>query len=360
MAYLSPPTPSSSSPLPQPPQNAPLLMPPPPPQHQPPPPSSTPSATSRRLPPPCWSHDETVALIDSYRDKWYALRRGNLRAVHWQEVSDAVAIRCPQADPSKTSVQCRHKMEKLRKRYRTELQRALSLPNHRFSSSWVYFRKMDAMEKGPSSSSADAAEGADGDPDDTNDDEDDDGEDNDNGNSNNSFDFNNYDPPRNFRDFHGSMSKGSGFRIRIPGNSSPGSGGKAKNFGNFDENLDSGINHKSKYGFSGHSFDDGVKFNTRVSKKGSGTGLKVGWGKREREGDEVKDMVAAIKVLGEGFVKVEKMKMDMMREIERTRMEVEMKRTEMILESQQRIVESFLKGISEKNKRAKKMPSPDS
>ncbi|KAL9663488.1 hypothetical protein QQ045_018875 [Rhodiola kirilowii] len=58
-------------------------------------------------------------------------------------------MRCPLASPAKTAVQCRHKMEKLRKRYRSEIQRAKSLPVSRFISSWVHFKRMDAMEKGP-------------------------------------------------------------------------------------------------------------------------------------------------------------------------------------------------------------------
>ena len=45
-------------------------------------------------------------------------------------------------------------------------------------------------------------------------------------------------------------------------------------------------------------------------------------------------------------------------EIETMRMEMEMKRTEMILESQQRIVEAFAKAISEKKKKAKTVSSP--
>lgn len=62
---------------------------------------------------------------------------------------------------------------------------------------------------------------------------------------------------------------------------------------------------------------------------------KIGLGKREREssGDEVvMEMVEAIRMMGEGFVRMEKMKMEMMREIERMRMEMEMKRIEMIFE----------------------------
>ncbi|KAL2490103.1 trihelix transcription factor ASIL2 [Forsythia ovata] len=70
----------------------------------------TAASASRRLLSLCWSTNETVALIDVYKDKWYSLRRGNLRAFHWQEVANDVAYRCP-SNPAKTSVQCRHKME---------------------------------------------------------------------------------------------------------------------------------------------------------------------------------------------------------------------------------------------------------
>ncbi|KAI4356599.1 hypothetical protein L6164_000610 [Bauhinia variegata] len=92
-------SPIHSTPTADPPSAVPLPLPAPP--------------SSRRLPPPCWSNDETVALIDAYRDKWYSLGRGNLKATHWQEVADAITHRCPNASPVKTAVQCRHKMEKL-------------------------------------------------------------------------------------------------------------------------------------------------------------------------------------------------------------------------------------------------------
>ncbi|KAL2489871.1 trihelix transcription factor ASIL2-like [Forsythia ovata] len=81
------------------------------------------ASASRRLLSLCWSTDETLALIDVYKDKWYSLRRGNLCAFHWKEVANDVAYRCP-SNLAKTFVQCRHKMEKLCKRYRTEIQSA--------------------------------------------------------------------------------------------------------------------------------------------------------------------------------------------------------------------------------------------
>ena len=51
--------------------------------------------------------------------------------------------------------------------------------------------------------------------------------------------------------------------------------------------------------------------------------------------------------------------MEMAREMETMRMEMEMKRTEMFLESQQRIAEAFAKALSEKKKRHKRMPSSE-
>ncbi|PWA39860.1 trihelix protein [Artemisia annua] len=107
------------------------------------------SQPTRRIPPPCWTNDQTVALIEAYRDKWYSLRRGNLRAPHWQEVADCVSVKCG-SDLPKTSIQCRHKMEKLRKRYRNEVQRIGDVPKSvRYkSTSWVHFKLMDFMELG--------------------------------------------------------------------------------------------------------------------------------------------------------------------------------------------------------------------
>ncbi|KAJ6390526.1 hypothetical protein OIU77_024685 [Salix suchowensis] len=51
--------------------------------------------------------------------------------------------------------------------------------------------------------------------------------------------------------------------------------------------------------------------------------------------------------------------MEMAREMETMRIEMEMKRNEMFIESQQRIVETFAKAVSEKKKRHKRMPSPE-
>ncbi|XP_042510323.1 trihelix transcription factor ASIL2-like [Macadamia integrifolia] len=321
----------------------------------------TPNPSSRRLPPPCWSHEETVALIDSYREKWYTLRRGNLKASHWQEVADAVGRRCRFATPSKTSVQCRHKVEKLRKRYRTEKQKALSNPG-RFSSSWVYFRKMDAMEKGPSSATA-HSNGTDEDDEDGNE-EDDENE--------NEVEDDDEDPmpPTNTRSLHRLLNNGvstsggsgggvGGFRLRIPSRPisalPPVTGFRSKGFDRVvDGSPNANSNHNPRY-LNGCS-SSRSSFGRRTDGGGGGG---VGGGGVKRDFDPVSEMVTSIKLLGEGFVKMEQMKIEVAREIERMRMEMEMKRTEMILESQHRIVEAFAKGFSGK-KKIKRLQSPDS
>ncbi|CAL9162854.1 unnamed protein product [Musa hybrid cultivar] len=89
-----------------------------------------------------WSHIETAHLIDSYEERWYALKRGQLKAQQWEDVAATVAARCGLDEPSKTGTQCRHKIEKLRKRYRAERLRPVP-------SAWPFFGRMDRMERGP-------------------------------------------------------------------------------------------------------------------------------------------------------------------------------------------------------------------
>lgn len=304
------------------------------------------AASSRRLPPPCWSSDETVALIDAYKDKWYSLRRGNLRANHWQEVADDLASRCP-ASPPKTAVQCRHKMEKLRKRYRGEIQRAAAHGGvRRFASSWVHFQNMHFMEKGPNPT-----------PPSSGDEEEDfnDGINRINGlyNKNQKAYFNN-----DRLDDNGATN---GFRIKIPGRVAVGPSA-VKGYSNFDEISGQYPNNPNptfpNYAAGRHIAASNKVFKEAFVGKGE-MGNRAGEIPRKSNVDGVGEVVAAIQALGEGFMRVEKAKMDMVRQVEEMRMEMELKRTEMILESQKKIVEAFAKAMSERSsKRAKRNPTP--
>ncbi|KAF5746312.1 hypothetical protein HS088_TW06G00483 [Tripterygium wilfordii] len=111
-------------------------------------PSPSPSAITGKKPQPIpWTHQETVHLIQAYQDKWYSLKRGPLKSGQWEEVAVTIAARCgyDYSYPAKSAIQCRHKMEKLRKRYRAERQR-VSLGT---TSSWQYFYLMESLESGP-------------------------------------------------------------------------------------------------------------------------------------------------------------------------------------------------------------------
>jgi hypothetical protein len=110
-------------------------------------------ALKKSAPAQPWSHVETMHLIDAYEERWTALRRGQLKAHQWEEVGAEVAARCA-ATPGaavqrKTGTQCRHKLEKLRKRYRTEGARPVT-------SLWPYFRRMERLERGPGAVSSPA------------------------------------------------------------------------------------------------------------------------------------------------------------------------------------------------------------
>lgn len=67
--------------------------------------------------------------------------------------------------------------------------------------------------------------------------------------------------------------------------------------------------------------------------------------KMRRDEDGIGDVAAALGMFGEGFLRMEQMKMDMSREMEKMRMEMELKRTEMILDCQRQIVETMVQSF---------------
>jgi hypothetical protein len=87
------------------------------------------------------------------------------------------------------------------------------------------------------------------------------------------------------------------------------------------------------------------------------TERRKGGGGVKRGRGPVAEMVESIRFLGEGFIEMEKMKMDMVKEIEKMRMDMEVKRNEMLLKSQQQIVDAFLKGLVDVKNKVK---TPDS
>ncbi|KAJ7552442.1 hypothetical protein O6H91_06G055300 [Diphasiastrum complanatum] len=87
-----------------------------------------------------WSDIATACLLEAFEEKWIALRRGNLRCSNWEEVAGEVNLRC---GVSRTGEQCRHKMEKLRRKYREEksLRDRLCFG----PSKWIWYDKFEGM-----------------------------------------------------------------------------------------------------------------------------------------------------------------------------------------------------------------------
>ncbi|KFK26767.1 hypothetical protein AALP_AA8G291100 [Arabis alpina] len=390
------------------------------------------TTTTRRVPPPCWTDEETAALVNAYKDKWFSLRRGNLRAADWDDVALAVSSSSSIGGPPKSAIQCRHKIEKLRKRYRGEKQRALNRPG-KFSSSWDLFPILDAMEFAPVTPAV--VETYDPDLD-----HDDDGNDGFRVRSKRSGKFSGYNEsprevgdgfgvrsrvksqnqmkmyggfdsdhdsglkrkyngnnPKVSADFdvesddeivlvpkatrfksHGkpslgefSHSGGGGFPLKSFGDRSFGSHGfmKPKSFSKPEANFSPEMDYDDEY-------DDDQGFQPRVQNSRSGSrsngfsrkdgmypprnsGVSNGYGSSSRfkqeqmnaaevESDPIDDVVSSVKMLTEMFVRVENSKMEMMREMEKTRMEMELKHCQMMLESQQQIIGAFAEALSEK------------
>ncbi|XP_055961516.1 protein FIP2-like [Mercurialis annua] len=367
---------------------------------------SSSTSTSRRVPPPCWTHQETVALVEAYRDKWFSVNRGNLRSADWDAVAAAVAesSHVP-ADPPKSSLQCRHKIEKLRKRYRMEKKRCLDHPG-RFFSSWDLFPLLDAMAIGSSpgskrcrtkddskkfSSHSAIDEGFD------NSDDDDDldvdqnlivrankygriddrayfdgniGSSGDLGGEfrmkNTAFDVNNSVSvafrPKDFN--NGNVVNGKLIR-----KSSPKFGSevhcRTERRGQFGEHIaaNNGLvsqlppppifRQRNFCNTDGNSRFDGN--NSRASNGYSGVRKNGTDNVNAKEvADPFAELVSAIRLSTDNFVKVEKMKMEMAMEMEKVRMETMLTHNQMILESQQQIVNVFAKTILEKKEKRRK------
>ena len=82
-------------------------------------PSPPAPASGRRVPPPCWTPEETLAVARAYTARRLAVGREHLTSADWAAVAAAA--------PSKTARQCRHKVEKLRRRLRSSRRRPCPL-----------------------------------------------------------------------------------------------------------------------------------------------------------------------------------------------------------------------------------------
>ncbi|KAG5603237.1 hypothetical protein H5410_034607 [Solanum commersonii] len=302
----------------------PLLLPPPEsnqPQISPNPPIPSPQKKTQPIP---WTHQETFNLIQAYQEKWYSLKKGQLKASQWEEVAITVAARCGFDEPSKSATQCRHKIEKLRKRYRAE--RLKPYPN-----SWQYFDLMDRMERGPLPIAAHPVAMVKCQ------------------NSNSTSDQRYYDTDSDevdvsFMDLRKNKCKSINHIVRgemgmmginvVADNRNVNRMVKDRNF-DVMRGMRNSMNEKRKGYFEnvGINNDDDDNVEEEVD---------------EEEDDEDgegsvggSELAAEIRGFAERFMRMESKKIEMMKETERFRMEMEKRRMEMILETQRNLIDTI-------------------
>ncbi|CAO2839909.1 unnamed protein product [Amaranthus hypochondriacus] len=266
-----------------------------------------------------WSHEETLNLIQAYQEKWYSLKRGQLKASQWEEVAITVAARCGLDEPSKSATQCRHKIEKLRKRYRAEklkLPPSFNYNNH----PWIYFSLMDQLEKGPLPISAVPPPPH----------------------------HKNNDPVSNSDDdCDVGFSNLRGFDKRVDGFSRTG-----RNLGDFRNGSGKINDFRKRMRFS-EMEEEEEDMGDEI-----GEDLEEDMEKKGRKDDDLMgDLATQMRDFAERFVKMEGKKIELMRETEKLRMEMENKRMEMILISQQKTVELISKVFNGSSQKKMKMTS---
>ena len=86
----------------------------------------------------CWSEAATEMLIEAWGDRYLHLNRGNLRQKDWKEVADSVNGRHNGDKPRRTDVQCKNRVDTLKKKYK--LERSKPVP-----SKWPFYSRLDHL-----------------------------------------------------------------------------------------------------------------------------------------------------------------------------------------------------------------------
>ncbi|CAK9230113.1 unnamed protein product [Sphagnum troendelagicum] len=92
-----------------------------------------------------WCSAGVSCLLDLYEDRWVQLGRGNLRTNHWVEIAEELTKQCPRQLP-RTGPQCKNKIEKMKKSFRTE--RAEEEKPGARHSKWPWYSRMEQLLTG--------------------------------------------------------------------------------------------------------------------------------------------------------------------------------------------------------------------
>lgn len=97
----------------------------------------------------CWSDGATSALIDAWGEHFLELSRGNLKQKHWQEVAEVVSSRNDYTKPPRTDIQCKNRIDTLKKKYKLERTKMMAAGGgvgpSSSSSAWPFFNRLDML-----------------------------------------------------------------------------------------------------------------------------------------------------------------------------------------------------------------------
>ncbi|KAF5735446.1 Sequence-specific DNA binding transcription factors isoform 2 [Tripterygium wilfordii] len=93
----------------------------------------------------CWGEEATSTLVDAWGSRYLELNRGNLRQKDWQNVANAVnALHGQTKKTHRTDVQCKNRVDTIKKKYKIEKGR-VSASNGTVTSSWPFYNRMDVV-----------------------------------------------------------------------------------------------------------------------------------------------------------------------------------------------------------------------
>ncbi|KAL8122736.1 trihelix transcription factor ASIL2-like [Apium graveolens] len=90
----------------------------------------------------CWSEAATAVLIDAWGERYLELSRGNLKQKHWKEVADIVSSREHFGKTPKTDIQCKNRIDTVKKKYKSEKAKIVSGCG---PSKWPFYDKLDQL-----------------------------------------------------------------------------------------------------------------------------------------------------------------------------------------------------------------------
>lgn len=104
-------------------------------------PRSKPLIVSDRLKRDEWSEGAVSCLLEAYEAKWVLRNRAKLKGHDWEDVARHVSSRASCSKSPKTQTQCKNKIESMKKRYRSESATA-------DGSSWPLYPRLDLLLRG--------------------------------------------------------------------------------------------------------------------------------------------------------------------------------------------------------------------